>query len=151
MIAVIYRNSHRKPVLLWFLQGSTNHNAEWLRNMSLEGVKQRAEQLLCSSGDQCCGALVCPCSESFSSLSASWLNQAVVCWLVGSLMSQQHVSVSQGWICSDNFTRCHTEIEVADPTFYPTQSQYTDTGPTTPCADPIMPGVWQGSHWSTNF
>ena len=71
-----------------------------------------------------------------------------VCLLVGCLTSQQQASVSQGRICSDNFTRCHTEIEVADPTFYLTQSQYTDTGPTSPSADPITPGAWQGSHWS---
>ena len=31
----------------------------------------------------------------------------------------------------------HTEIEVADPTFYLTQSQYTDTGPTSPSTDAI--------------
>ena len=68
--------------------------------------------------------------------------------LVGCLTSQQQASVSQGWICSDKFTCCHTEIEVADPTFYLTQSQYTDTGPTSPSADPISPGAWQGSHWS---
>ena len=74
-----------------------------------------------------------------------------VCLLVGCLMSQQHACVSQGRICSDNFTCCHTEIEVADPTFYLTQSQYTDTGPTSPSADPITPGAWQGSHWSANF
>ena len=49
---------------------------------------------------------------------------------VGCLMSQQHASVSPGRICSDNFTCCHTEIEAADPTFYLTESQYTDTGPT---------------------
>ena len=67
---------------------------------------------------------------------------------VGCLTSQQHASVSQGRICSDNCTCCHTEIEVADPTFYLTQSQYTDTGPTSPSADPITPGAWQGSHWS---
>ena len=60
-------------------------------------------------------------------------------------------SVSQGRICTDNFTSCHTEIEVADPTFYLTQSHYTDTGFTSPSADPIMPGAWQGSHWSANF
>ena len=72
-------------------------------------------------------------------------------WLVGCLTSQQQASVSQGRICSDNFTCCHTEIEVADPTFYLTQSQYTDTGPTSPSADPITPGAWQGSHWSANF
>ena len=67
------------------------------------------------------------------------------------LTSQQHPSVSQGQICTDNFMCCHTEIEVADQTFYLTQSQYTDTGPTIPSADPIMPGPWQDSHWSANF
>ena len=73
------------------------------------------------------------------------------CLLVGCLTSQQQASVSQERICSDNCTCCHTEIEVADPTFYLTQSQYTDTGPTSPSADPITPGAWQGSHWSANF
>ena len=77
--------------------------------------------------------------------------QKTVCLLVGCLTSQQQASVSQRRICSDNFTCCHTEIEVADQTFYLTQSQYTDTGPTSPSADPIMPGAWQGSHWSANF
>ena len=69
----------------------------------------------------------------------------------GCLTSQQQASVPQGRICSDNFTCCHTEIEVADQTFYLTQSQYTDTEPTSPSADPITPGAWQGSHWSANF
>ena len=71
--------------------------------------------------------------------------------LVGCLTSQQQASVSQGRICSDHFTCCHTDIQVADQTFYLTQSQYTDTGPTSPSADPITPGAWQGSHWSANF
>ena len=70
---------------------------------------------------------------------------------VDCLTSQQQASVSQGRICSDNFTCCHTEIEVADQTFYLTQSQYTETGPTSPSADPTSPGAWQGSHWSANF
>ena len=70
-----------------------------------------------------------------------------VCLLVCCLTSPQHASVSHGRICSHNFTCCHTEIEVADPTFHLTQSQYTDTGPTSPNADPITPGAWQGSHW----
>ena len=48
-------------------------------------------------------------------------------------------------------TCCHTEIEVADQTFRLTQSQYTDTGPTSPSTDPITPGAWQGSYWSANF
>ena len=73
------------------------------------------------------------------------------CLLVGCLTSQQQASVSQGRICTDNFTCCHTETEVADQTFYLTQSQYTDTGPTSPSADPITPGAWQGSDWSANF
>ena len=71
--------------------------------------------------------------------------------LVGCLTSQQHASVSLGRICTDNFTCCHTEIEVADQTFHLTQSQYTDTGPISPSADPITPSAWQGSHWTANF
>ena len=73
-------------------------------------------------------------------------------WLfVGCLTSQQHASVSQRWICKGKFTCCDTKIEVEDQTFYLTQSQCTDTGPTSPSADPIMPGAWQGGHWSSNF
>ena len=79
------------------------------------------------------------------------IEMAMVCLLVACLTSQQHASVSQGQICSDNLTCCHAEIEVADQTFYLTQSQYTDTGPTSPSTDPITPGAWQGSHWSANF
>ena len=67
------------------------------------------------------------------------------------LASQQHARVSQGRICTDNFSCCHTETEVADQTFYLTESQYTDTEPTSPSADPITPGTWPGSHWSANF
>ena len=74
-----------------------------------------------------------------------------VCLLVACLTSQQHASVSQELICSDNFTYCHTEIEVTDQTFYLTQAQYTDNRPTSPSADPITPGAWQGSNWSANF
>ena len=54
-------------------------------------------------------------------------------------------------ICSDNFTCCHTEREVTNQTFHLTQSQYTDTGPTSPSSDPITPGAWQASHWSAIF
>ena len=73
-----------------------------------------------------------------------------VCWLVGCVTSQ-HASVSQGRIWSDNSACCHTEIEVADHICYLTQSQCTDTGSTSPIADPMWPGSWQGSHWSTSF
>ena len=70
---------------------------------------------------------------------------------VGCLTSQQHASVSQVRICTDKFTCFHTEREVADQTFYLTPSQYIDTGLTSPSADPVTPGAWQGSHWSANF
>ena len=70
---------------------------------------------------------------------------------VGCLTSQQQASVSQGRICSVKFTWCHNGIEVADQTFYLTQSQYTYTGPTSPSADPTTPGALQGSHRSANF
>ena len=62
-------------------------------------------------------------------------------------------TVSQGRICIHTILRdstlrqksqinlsippSHTEIEAADATFYLTQSQYTDTRPTSPSADPI--------------
>ena len=78
-------------------------------------------------------------------------DQEGVCLLVGCLTSHQHASVSQGRICTDNVTCCHTETEIADQTFCLTHSQYTDTGPTSPSADPITLGTWQGSHWSANF
>ena len=38
--------------------------------------------------------------------------------LDGSLPSQLHAGVSQGRICSDICTCCHTEIEAADQTFF---------------------------------
>ena len=92
-------------------------------------------------------------SHAFSAFSFFNALHATVTELVfvGCLTSQQHASVCQGRICSDSFTCCHTDIEVADPTLHLTQSQYTDTGPTSPSADPITPGAWQGSHWSANF
>ena len=86
-----------------------------------------------------------------SSMQSFKLWTRFVCLLVGCLTSQQHASVSQGRICSDNFTCCHTELEAADQTFHLTQSQYTDTGPTSPSADPITPGAWQGSHWLSHW
>ena len=86
------------------------------------------------------------------------LPQPFICFVVvcievfvGCLASQQHASVSQGWTCSDYFTYCHTEIEIAGQTFHLTQPQYTDTGPTSPSTDPITQGAWQGSHRSANF
>ena len=61
-----------------------------------------------------------------------------------------YVCVSQGRIPSDNCTCRRTEIEVADQNFCLNQSRYSDTGPTSPSADPISPDAYQGSHWGTN-
>ena len=72
----------------------------------------------------------------------------VISMFVGCLTSQQQASVSRGRICSDNFTCCHTEIEVADPTLHLTQLQYTDTSPST---GPTTLSAWQGSRWSEKF
>ena len=72
----------------------------------------------------------------------------VVCWW---FYVPQHVSISRGRIYLDRCTCCHTEIEVADLTFYLTRSQYTDTGQTCPSADPITPGAWRVSHRSAKF
>ena len=79
------------------------------------------------------------------------ISHAGVAVVVACFTSQQRANVSQGRVCSDNFTSCHGEIEVADQTFYLTQSQYTDTEPTSPSADHITPGAWQGSYCSANY
>ena len=72
--------------------------------------------------------------------------------VVGCVTSHQHASVSQGRICSHNFTCCHTVVcRTCRSNFPPTQSQYTDIGPTNPTAAHITPGAWQGSHRSAFF
>ena len=69
---------------------------------------------------------------------------------VGCLTSQLHASLSQGLICLHNSACCHTEIEDADSTCYLAQSQYTDSGPTSPTADPTIPEARQCSPLSSN-
>ena len=71
--------------------------------------------------------------------------------MVGCLTSKQHASVSQRRMGSDKCTCCQTEVQVLRVACYVTQSQYTDTWPTSPSADPVTPGAWQRSHLSTNF
>ena len=68
-------------------------------------------------------------------------------------VAQQHTSVYLGRICSGKFTCCHTVIEAGDQTFYLTHSQCRPTGtrPTSPSADPVMPGAWQGGYLSAIF
>ena len=78
------------------------------------------------------GALKIKCLLSLQRPDRKTLTGKEVCWLVGCSTSQQHASVSQGRICSDNGTCCHTEVEVADQTFHLTQSQYTTLGKPVP-------------------
>ena len=64
---------------------------------------------------------------------------------------QRHASVPQPRICLDKWPRCTAEREVSDQTFYLIQSQYTDTVPTSPDADPKTPGAPHCCHWSISF
>ena len=51
----------------------------------------------------------------------------------------------------NNCACCYPEIEVGHQSFYLTQSQHTDTGPTNPSTDPVTSGTCQGSHYSSTF
>ena len=81
----------------------------------------------------------------------SHLSAGVVGWSLNVPATHTSYSVSQGRICLENVTCCHTEIEVADQTFYFIQLQYTETGSTSPSADLISPGAWQDRHCSARF
>ena len=95
-------------------------------------VPRLSDSLLLDAVDNWC------CSNHFSDLGvldliASGFVDGSPSHLAGgdlSFMSQQHATVSEGRIGSENFMSCHIEIEVADQTFFHPQSQYTDTGPT---------------------
>ena len=56
-------------------------------------------------------------------LSCEASNNTTLFLFVDWLTSKQHASAFQGQGHSDKFTCCHIEIEVADQTFYLTQSQ----------------------------
>ena len=71
-----------------------------------------------------------------------------VCWLLNVPATGKCISDGSAQTI---LRACHTEVEAADQTFYLTQSQYTDTGLTSPSVDPITPGTCQGSHWSANI
>ena len=75
--------------------------------------KKNSPVILSREGTRGCS----PCSLTGRKLLICQLGW-FVCLFVGCLTSKQHASVSQGWICSGNFTSCHTEIEVADQTCY---------------------------------
>ena len=63
------------------------------------------------------------------------------------LTSLQHACVSQGRICSDNCTFCNNWVRRCRPNLHLTQSQYTDTRPTSPSTDPLK---HQASHRVAN-
>ena len=71
-----------------------------------------------------------------------------LCWLLSAPETCWRIPVTD---LLENCTCCHTRIEVADQTSYLTQSQYTDTAPTSPSTDPITSGTWQGSYYSTSY
>ena len=54
----------------------------------------------------------------------------------GWVPSQLDANLPQGRICSDKGTCCHTQIASC---IFLVQSQYTDTGPTSPDANPMTP------------
>ena len=66
------------------------------------------------------------------------------------VLSQQHVSAPPGRVGCGSCTCCHTEIEVTDQTCYLAIARFTDTGPTNPSDDPIMPSARQGGPWSAH-
>ena len=64
-------------------------------------------------------------------------------------MFQQQASVSQGQICSDKCTSCHGRSCRSNFLHHPVTVYWHC--PTSPSADPIMPGTWQGSPYSANL
>ena len=166
------RSLRRERDIYWFWFFGQKHIREEGHVLDLWPVTFRLSASISSSAykvtdpprDNPAHAWLTECRSEFGLVSRLWrhsnttgynkmllLTQSACFFLVGCLTFQQHAIVSQGRICVDKFTCCHTEIEVPDPIFYLTQSQYTDTGPTSPSANPITPGAWQGSHWSASF
>ena len=121
-----------------------------------------AGQMICGAGQMICGAgqMICGAGQEDLYRTTGFVasTRLKICHArlliveeVAVSKSQQHAGVDQGQIYIDNCTCCHTGIEVADKTFYLNQSLCTDTGPTSPRANHVTPGAWQGSCWSTNY
>ena len=95
----------------------------------------------------CIDLLLCVISQWLprQNMTLWWVNNVLsVCWLL-------NVPATCKCITGTDFTCCHTEIKVADQTFHLIQSQYTDTGQTSPSTVPITLGAWQSSHWNASF
>ena len=73
-----------------------------------------------------------------------WCLTVFVCWLLACLTSQH------GLVYLRDRSAQFYVLPHWDQTFYLTQSQYTDTRPTSPSTCPISPGTCQGSHWSAS-
>ena len=80
------------------------------------------------------------CCSNSSSRSAT--NSRCCCWLL------ERTSDVLVYLRKDLLRHLYVlpHWEIADWTFYLTQAQYTDTGPTSPSTDPISSGAWLGSH-----
>ena len=71
------------------------------------------------------------------------INSEIKIWIVvvGWLLTIPAICYCiSGVVCSDDCMYCQSETEAADQTLYLTQSQYTDTGPTSPCNARRLPG-----------
>ena len=81
----------------------------WQRRQMQRGITNLPRLILCEHP-----AHLMETSFTFTYL-VVWLTigAPLVCLFVGCFTSQRQASVSRGWICSDNFTCCHTEIQVA--------------------------------------
>ena len=99
---------------------SSKEMAEFsFRNSEVKSIcycKQRMKTKLSLSSECVVTKLCKPCTSFTSHLHSSC---GMVWYRTLRLMSQQQASVSQGRICLDNFTCCHTEIEVADQNVLP--------------------------------
>ena len=71
-------------------------------------------------------------------------------WWFGWLVTQRPSNTLQGRTYSHSCPNCHAEIKAAKQTCSFTQSQYTDTGPTSPSVDPVAPDAQEGSNLTTN-
>ena len=111
---------------------------DWVRQASLRSSTSMSEW-------QHVG--LCQQIRPWGTLCLGWF----VCLFVDCVTSHQRAGVSQGRIFFDNCTCCNAKTEVADHTSHLTQSQFIDTGTSSPSADPTTPGVWQGSRWGAKF
>ena len=133
------------PCLEVFVQSASPHHAVGCKVLPGLGVDVKCFHV--SLAD----ILVAQLWAVFESPSRCQLSIEIVCLLVAERPSNMLLYLRDGSAQTISRAAGHTEIELADPTFHLTQSQYTDAGPTSPSADPITLGAWQGSHWSANF